>query len=74
MGRSNDGNNSPLGDGEDVRNIASDAWAAFERAVDAVVKAPPQPHSTAPKPTSTKGEAQRRRRAQERQQPAERHD
>jgi hypothetical protein len=47
----------------------ADDWAAFERAVDAVIKAPRQPQKTAPKPTTSKGEAQRRRRAQERNEP-----
>lgn len=32
----------------------------------AMVRMPPEPHKTAPKPTTPKGEAQRRRRAEER--------
>ena len=35
----------------------------------AMIRMPPEPHKDAPKPASRKGEAQRRRRENERQRP-----
>jgi hypothetical protein len=37
------------------------------RIMTAMVRMPPEPHKAAPKPKTTKGEAQRRRRENERQ-------
>jgi hypothetical protein len=63
----------PKGEKRPADVIGSDPLAGVseqEREVmSRLLRMPPERQKAAPKPTSAKGEAQRRRRAQERQQP-----
>jgi hypothetical protein len=49
------------------RRIASLVPDVATQIMAAMVKMPPEPHKSATKPTTAKGEAQRRRRQRERQ-------